>query len=163
MCYYYNKTIAKHQLRRTIMIRLATIKDAEQLKHLNDAFNGISDTTPEQIRNSLINNPREIVVVDVEDNLLTYFICVQLKKSFCYNEYMPEITEVYVRPEYRNRGIASAMISFAEDYCVRHYSISGFELLTGKGNLTARSVYEKLGYEDDGEIHLSKQAFPFPT
>ena len=24
-------------------------------------------------------------------------VCVQLKKSFCYDDYMPEITEVYVK------------------------------------------------------------------
>lgn len=139
------------------MVRLAAINDAEQLKILNDEFNGISNTTPEQIRNSLTNNAQEIVVVDEESGLLTGFVCMQLKKSFCYKEYIPEITEVYVRQEYRNRGIASAMITFAEDYCIRHYAVSGFELLTGKENRTAQSVYEKLGYMEDGEMHLSKQ------
>ena len=139
------------------MVRLATVKDAEQRKLLNDAFNGVSDTLPEHIRDSLINNAQEIVVVDEESSLLAGFVCIQLKKSFCYHEYVPEITEVYVRQEYRKHGIASAMISFAEDYCIRHYSVSGFELLTGKENLTARSVYEELGYGDDEEIHLSKQ------
>lgn len=141
------------------MVRLAAINDAEQLKILNDEFNGISDTTPEQIRNSLTNNAQEIVVVDEdeESGLLTGFVCMQLKKSFCYKEYIPEITEVYVRQEYRNRGIASTMITFAEDCCGRHYAVSGFELLTGKENHTAQSVYEKLGYMEDGEMHLSKQ------
>ena len=139
------------------MVRLAAINDAEQLKILNDEFNGISNTTPEQIRNSLTNNAQEIVVVDEESGLLTGFVCMQLKKSFCYKEYIPEITEVYVRQEYRNRGIASTMITFAEDYCIRHYAVSGFELLTGKENRTAQSVYEKLGYMEDGEMHLSKQ------
>lgn len=140
------------------MVRLATINDTEQLKNLNDEFNGISDTTPAHIKDSLTNNAQEIVVVDEEDSLLTGFVCVQLKKSFCYKEYIPEITEVYVRQEYRRHGIASAMISFAEEYCARHYSVSGFELLTGKENRTAQSVYQKLGYEDDKEIHLSKRS-----
>lgn len=140
------------------MVRLATINDAEQLKNLNDEFNGISDTTPAHIKDSLINNAQEIVVAAEEDSLLAGFLCIQLKRSFCYKEYIPEITEVYVRQEYRNRGIASAMISFAEDYCARHYSVSGFELLTGKENFTAQSVYKKLGYKDDEEIHLSKRS-----
>lgn len=32
-----------------------------------------------------------------------------------------------------------------------------FELLTGKGNIIAQSVYSKLGYTDDNELHLSKR------
>ncbi len=43
------------------MVRLATVKDAEQLKLLNDAFNGVSDTLPEHIRDSL--HPAEKVVL----------------------------------------------------------------------------------------------------
>ena len=60
------------------MVRLATVKDAEQLKLLNDAFNGVSDTLPEHIRDSLINNAQEIVVVDEESSLLAGFVCIQL-------------------------------------------------------------------------------------
>ena len=55
----------------------------------------------------------EVVIVSQENDFLAGFACVQLKKSFCYDEYMPELTEVYVRPEYRKQGIASAMIAYA--------------------------------------------------
>ena len=92
-----------------------------------------------------------------ENGVLTGFVCVQLKKSFCYDEYMPEITEVYVRPAYRERGIASEMISFAEDYCSKNYPLHKYELLTGTENLIAQSLYNKLGYIDDSELHLSKR------
>ncbi len=89
--------------------------------------------------------------------MLVGFVCVQLKKSFCYNDYMPEITEVYVVPAYRKKGIASEMIIFAEDYCAKNYSFHKYELLTGKKNVVAQSVYGKLGYADDDELHLSKR------
>ena len=104
------------------MVRKATVNDAEQLRALNDEFNGKSETTIENIRQSLLSNQQEIVIVDDENGVLTGFICVQLKKSFCYDEYMPEITEVYVRPAYRKQGIASQMISYAEDYCIKNYN-----------------------------------------
>ncbi|SHI10938.1 Acetyltransferase (GNAT) domain-containing protein [Butyrivibrio fibrisolvens DSM 3071] len=55
----------------------------------------------------------EVVIVSQENDFLAGFACVQLKKLFCYDEYMPELTEVYVRPEYRKQGIASAMIAYA--------------------------------------------------
>ncbi len=138
------------------MIRLATVNDVEQLRRLNEEFNG-EETTIESIRESLRNNPREVVIVAEEDVTLVGFVCVQLKKSFCYEDYMPEITEVYVMPEYRKRGIASNMILFAEEYCGKNYPLHKYELLTGKKNVAAQAVYGKLGYTDDGEIHLVKR------
>ena len=104
-----------------------------------------------------MRNAQEVVIVDDENGILTGFVCVQLKKSFCYDDYIPEITEVYVRSAYRNRGIASNMISFAEDYCSRNYPLHRFELLTGEKNLAAQALYRRLGYSDDRELHLSKR------
>lgn len=139
------------------MIRLATVNDAEQLDTLNNEFNGKGETCINNIKNSLLNNHQEAVIVADDNGILAGFLCVQLKKSFCYDEYMPEITEVYVKKDYRKRGIASAMINFAEDFCNTEYQLHKFELLTGKNNYTAKSVYKKLGYKTDGEIHFSKQ------
>ena len=126
------------------------------LKEVVEEFNG-EETTLESIRESLRNNPQEVVIVAEEDNTLVGFVCVQLKKSFCYEDYMPEITEVYVMPEYRNRGIASNMILFAEEYCSKKYQLHKYELLTGKKNVVAQTVYGKLGYTDDGEMHMVKR------
>ena len=103
------------------MIRIATVNDAEQLNILNNEFNGEGDTGIANIRNSLMHNKQEVVIVAGEDNMLVGFVCVQLKKSFCYDDYMPEITEVYVKPSYRKRGVASEMIAFAENYCSKNY------------------------------------------
>ena len=139
------------------MVRIATVRDAEQLSVLNDEFNGKDETTIDNIRNSIINNKQEVVIVADENGMLVGFVCVQLKKSFCYNEYMPEITEVYVAPTYRKKGIASEMITFAENYCTKNYPLHKYELLTGKKNIFAQSVYSKLGYIDDDELHLSKR------
>ncbi|MEG1528638.1 MAG: GNAT family N-acetyltransferase [Clostridia bacterium] len=139
------------------MVRVAQTDDAVQLEMLNNEFNGKGETSLENIRKSLLNNEREIVVVYCDRNLLVGFTCVQLKKSFCYDDYMPEITEVYVKVEYRNRGIATAMITFAEDYCKHNFGVHEFELLTGENNNTAQKVYQKIGYAGDGEIHLSKR------
>ena len=89
------------------MVRLASVGDAGELERLNAEFNGKGKTTEESIRASLLTNRREVVIVaDGNGGQLAGFVCVQLKKSFCYDEYMPEITEVYVRPEYRGRGVA---------------------------------------------------------
>lgn len=139
------------------MIRLATYEDAEQLELLNDEFNGKGETSLENIRNSLLHNNQEFVVVEQIDDELAGFICVQLKKSFCYDEYMVEVTEVYVKEKYRRKGIAKNMITFAEEYCIKNYPVQKIEILTGKENTVAQIVYDRLGYKDDNEMHLSKR------
>ena len=139
------------------MIRIATVNDAEQLNILNIDFNGENEAGIENIKDSLLNNKQEIVIVAEEEDTLVGFVCVQLKKSFCYDDYMPEITEVFVEPAYRKRGLAGEMISFAEDYCCKNYPVHKFEILTGKRNHSAQSVYNRLGYSDDNELHLSKR------
>ena len=45
------------------MVRIATVNDAEQLNILNDEFNGESETSIDNIRNSLMNNKQEVVIV----------------------------------------------------------------------------------------------------
>ena len=139
------------------MVRIATVQDAAQLEILNNEFNGEGETTLENIRASLAGNKQEIVVVDETNGELAGFVCVQLKKSFCYDEYMPEITEVYVKPQYRRCGVARTMIAYAEEYCKSHYPLHKFELLTGAENDVARIAYAKLGYCEDAELHLAKR------
>ena len=85
------------------MVRLASVGDAGELERLNAEFNGKGKTTEESIRASLLQTGEVVIVADGNGGRLAGFVCVQLKKSFCYDEYMPEITEVYVRPEYRGR------------------------------------------------------------
>ena len=139
------------------MVRIATAQDAEQLEILNKEFNGDGETSLDNIRASLTDNKQEVIVVDEQNGELTGFVCVQLKKSFCYDDYMPEITEVYVKPQYRRHGVARAMITYAEEYCKSHYPLHKFELLTGVENDVARIAYAKLGYCEDAELHLAKR------
>ena len=139
------------------MVRIATAQDAEQLEILNKEFNGDGETSLDNIRASLAANKQEVIVVDEQNGELTGFVCVQVKKSFCYDDYMPEITEVYVKPKYRRNGVATAMITYAEEYCKSHFSLHKFELLTGVENDVARIAYAKLGYCEDAELHLAKR------
>ena len=139
------------------MVRIATVQDAEQLEILNNEFNGDGETSLDNIRASVADNKQEVIVVDEQNGELTGFVCVQLKKSFCYDDYMPEITEVYVKPQYRRHGVARAMITYAEEYCKSHYPLHKFELLTGAENDVARIAYAKLGYCEDAELHLAKR------
>ncbi|HEX9380681.1 MAG TPA: GNAT family N-acetyltransferase [Gaiellaceae bacterium] len=62
---------------------------------------------------------------------------------------VPEIQDVFVRPELRRRGIASALTQGAERHAAErgHARIS---LSYGIANEAARRLYERLGYRDAG-------------
>ena len=63
------------------MVRIATVNDAEQLNILNNEFNGESETSIDNIRNSLINNEQEVVIVADEDSMLVGFVCSLLTQN----------------------------------------------------------------------------------
>lgn len=139
------------------MIRLANINDAEQLFALNEQFNGKGETTLEEIKKFLLNNSQEIIIVVAEEeNQLVGFVCVQIKRSFCYSDVYAEITEVFVEEKFRRKGIARRMISFAESYCKENYKLHSFELLTGQENTPAQRLYRSIGYTEKSELLFGK-------
>lgn len=138
------------------MIRFANEIDALDLKKLNDRFNGISNISIDEIKESLKINKQELVFVYEENNKVIAFLSMQIKKSFCYEDVICEISELYVEEEYRNQGIATKLIEFSENYALNNYVVQKFELLTGKDNLKAQSLYKKLNYIDDEEMYFSK-------
>lgn len=139
------------------MIRLAVPEDGAELLRLNEEFNGPGDVNASGIAGSLAGNPQELVVVAEGPQGLRGFVCVQVKRSFCYERPVPEITEVYVEPESRGQGLGTAMLKLAQEAYIRRYGRpEGFELLTGEDNLPARALYERLGFRPDGELHLFK-------
>ena len=85
------------------MVRLA-VGDAGELERLNAEFNGKGKTTEKAFAPRFLQTGASCRRCGRQRRTLAGFVCVQLKKSFCYDEYMPEITEVYVRPEYRGRS-----------------------------------------------------------
>lgn len=140
-----------------IKCRLASGDDAEQLEELNCEFNGEGLTDAEAIRAALEGNTQELVVVADEEGTLAGFICVQIERSFCYADASAEISEVYVRPKYRKRGVADAMMKFAEEQCRILGDVRKIEVLTGENNIAARTLYERMGYRDQGAKHLAKK------
>lgn len=139
------------------MIRLAVAEDAGELHRLNEAFNGPGDADIDSIARALGENGQELVVVAQEGGGLRGFVCLQVKRSFCYPEPVPEVTEVYVEPGSRRKGLGAAMLAFAQEEYIRRYGPpEGFALLTGADNAPAQALYRKLGYRPDGELHLFK-------
>jgi ribosomal protein S18 acetylase RimI-like enzyme len=95
-----------------LTFRLAKSKDAAALCEMNAEFNGVQ-MEPAHITKCL-SGGREIVVIAYENNIPVGFLCAKTSQSICYAAKDGVITEVYVRPTFRNKGAAHGMIDFAE-------------------------------------------------
>ena len=58
------------------------------------------------------------------------------------------IQSVYVKPEFRGRGVYSAMDEKVRALAAREGNVCGFRLYVHKGNARAQEVYRSLGMEE---------------
>lgn len=137
-------------------IRKAITTDAESLFEMNELFNGKSCTSIKLLKKSLEGNKQEEVFVVIKDKINIGFCCIQLFKSICYSRHYAEITELFIREEYRKCGIASFLIKFVEEY-YKDKNIGGYQLFTGGNNVIAQRFYEKCGYIKTDEIMYRKR------
>lgn len=88
---------------------------------------------------SELENPSCLYLAAVDRNTLVGYIGVQTVLDEGY------INNVAVRPEYRRRGIASALISLLIEQA-REIGLSFLTLEVRESNSAAIAVYEKLGF-----------------
>ncbi len=136
-----------------IEIRKALPKDAPALKELNYEFNNVLVSEAKIIHE--INKKHEIILVAVNEDLPIAFACGQIKDTFCYNYKDGEITELYVREDYRKNGIATRMVTFLENM-FKSKSCNHISLLTGSANINAQRLYKKCGYEFKDKVVMVK-------
>jgi len=138
-----------------ILYRLAKISDTLELRKLNDSFNGEGCNTLKAIEESLKYNKQEIVYVAAAENMLVGYCCGQILKSMCYSYNYGEITELYVREEYRQQGIGRQLMMRIESEFRRH-GVNHLHLLTDRNNSIAQALYRSCGFNDTSEILFEK-------
>lgn len=134
-------------------VRAATDKDVHELYLLNKEFNGI--TMAEQRILDSLQNSQEIIAVAEQGKSITGFGCAQRFNSFCYESSWGEITELYIRSEFRRQGIATLIISFLEETLCKR-GVKTVKILTGQTNTPAIRTYSSLGYVQENEVFLLK-------
>lgn len=134
------------------MIRLALPGDAIQLFGLNERFNGPGSATVEDMARSLESNTQEMVVVSDRAGVLTGFVCVQIKRSFCYKHPTAEVTEVFVDEPFRRKGLAKGMLCLALEAAKARFGVTELTVLTGGDNLPAQALYEGAGFLREDEV-----------
>ena len=134
-------------------IRTVELKDIDGLFQLNKLFE--NETSKDIMEKYIETNDHEIICIAYMDNIAVGYCTGLIVKSVCYNNSRLDIESLFVKEEYRKKGIGKALINFMEKEA-RAKNILHFHINTNRKNITARSFYEKLGYKDTGEILLDK-------
>ena len=149
--------LVQSNMKENITISLATIEDASAIAKLNLLFNEATD--PAEAIATRMSDPHcveTVILAKVADEAVG-FALVRVVPSVLYSTPHTELTELYVLEEYRQRGIASELIAFAEQV---KYQKGARSILvqTGDDNLPALALYKKIGFEEY-DLTLKKKLF----
>ena len=126
-----------------IEIRRATPADAADVAALDAEFNGVR-VSRDHVAAALASGG-EIVLLARDGAEAAGFACGQVTRSCCYEEPAGEVTELYVRPAHRRRGVGAALLAAVEREMVSQ-GAKELKVLTGTLNRPARRLYASAGY-----------------
>ena len=103
------------------------------------------------IHERLINNEAQIFYIENEKECMGI---TQLYMTFDSLELSKKIIlyDLYVRSEYRNKGIGRMLMNAAKSFAERK-GVTSIELSTSINNKNAQSLYESLDYQRDTEFY----------
>ena len=142
-------------------ITRAKLEHAEQIALLFDAYRQFYGQPPNlpgalQFISDRLGAEQSIVFVAWANNAGTPIAVgfVQLYPSFSSISMKPLwiLNDLYVMPEARKQGAGKALMESARQLALST-GAKGIILETAKDNLSARKLYEQLGYKKDKEFH----------
>ena len=138
------------------IIRIATTNDTSALARLNASFNETSDPA-EALAIRLVDPRRvDIPLLAEVDGQAVGFACLRVVPNLFYAEMYAELTELYIEPDFRRRGLGRALVTYAEELA-RERGAKGLKILTGDDNDEGQGLYRRMGYKDEEEIVFWKR------
>jgi ribosomal protein S18 acetylase RimI-like enzyme len=138
-----------------MIIRIATPSDAGHLARMNAAFNGVSDSAAQIAARLSACAAIETALVAELDGQIGGFACVRVVPCVLYAEPYAELTELYVEPAFRRRGLGRALIAQAEQLAHAR-GATDLVIMTSVGNAAAQALYRTAGY-DTYAVALSRK------
>ena len=129
-----------------MIIRVATPADAGDLARMNAAFNGVFDSAAQIAARMVACAEIEIALVAELDGQVGGFACVRVVPCVLYAEPYAELTELYVEPKFRRRGVGRALLAYADQLAYAR-GADDLIILTGVGNAAAQALYRAAGYD----------------
>ena len=129
-------------------IRRATEQDVQGIFRLNQAF-GYEyplKATAEKLRAAVSDPGQCILVAEEADGVLSGYIHLEDYDTL-YFPHMKNILGLIVLPEYRKRGIASALLAESETWA-KDTGAAGIRLDSGAERAPAHACYRRAGYTE---------------
>ncbi len=134
-------------------IRQATVADVDLIVPLFDAYRQFyrQPSEPERARRFLLErfeHNESVIFLSFEGRAASGF--TQLYPSFSSGSMARVfiLNDLFVTPDARGRGVGAALLDAAAEYG-RRFGAVRLVLSTGVGNVTAQSLYERLGWKRD--------------
>ncbi len=121
------------------MIRAAEDQDLDRIAELENVLFADSPWPWKEFEHELHENPFAILLVDEEEGRVVGY----LDYWILYEQ--AQVATIGVDPEYQNRGIGSALLSYAEKDAADQ-GCETFSLEVRVSNAPARHLYEKHGF-----------------
>lgn len=136
-----------------IDIRKAAPKDIQTLYTLTSRENHVKDNDYfERCLNEVTQKKREFFVVEKDNRICGYCFYQRFPRYQPFRSLsIPEIQDIYIHPDFRQKGMASALIRHCEGQALaegRDMIGLGVGLTSNYGK--AQKLYVKMGYEPDG-------------
>lgn len=128
--------------------RVATPADAVAISHLLFEFNAEALSPEELGRRMEQAQGLETAFLGELDGVLAGLLVLQTVPTVASAQDWAEITEMYVQPAFRRKGVGKALITEALAYA-RHHGCSKVHLLVDPENEAALSFYEAVGFHRD--------------
>jgi ribosomal protein S18 acetylase RimI-like enzyme len=128
-----------------IKIKALHVNDIPDFIEMNNELNDVDCGTVESMTEALQQNKNELIYIAMLDNKAAGFICGQVYSSICYTSKQGEMTELYVREEYRRLGIATMLVKHLEHELLNN-NVHEITIITGVKNIKAQNLYNKYGY-----------------
>ena len=131
-----------------MVVREATERDAPELAGLVSEFDGAPISAELALRRfRAIQHLETVLLAQVEAEQAVGFCSLHLRPWLTADHPYAELTELFVRPGWRRRGVGTALVRRAEAMA-RDRGARDLVLLTGFRNAAAQAFYRAMGYED---------------
>jgi ribosomal protein S18 acetylase RimI-like enzyme len=134
-------------------IKIVDKNDLEYLYELNKLFE--NDNTKEGMEFHLNQYNHEIICIAYLDNIAVGYCTGLIINSICYKNERLDIESLFVKEEYRHKGIGNALVKFIEKEALSR-NINHFHIITNEENIKTVKFYENSDYKKTGEILLDK-------
>src|SRR3954469_24742419 len=108
----------------------------------------LATVTADQVQHRAVTmrNLETVYVAEIE-GAVCGFVSLRLTPYLDQDAPYAEITEVYVDPSARRKGVAQALMTFAESQAAK-YGATSVHLVPGADNHGAQAFYKAAGYQD---------------